>query len=183
MKVKKIDFVQHLYHDIDNEDEAQDYLDDILHLIGFIIMYFNGLEQHLDKVICETFTDRSDSTGLLVLHRMGFSTKVELFKRFCDDLHSSCPAIKIDLNKYDKLISNLAESGRLRNLVAHADWENTDEKGYTFVRLKISKSGMEQEYVQFTEDSLKEIITLILKTRMQLGEYWEDRNEKLYRGN
>jgi len=40
---------------------------------------------------------------------------------------------------------------------------------------------MEQEYLQFDSESLKEIIELIVKTRMQLNEYWEERNDKLYR--
>jgi hypothetical protein len=141
-------------------------------------MYFNGLENSLDKIICEIFTDRTDSTGLIVLHKMTYSTKVDLFKRFSDDFHFNC-AIQID--GYEKLISNLKESGRLRNLVVHADWESTDDDGYTYVNLRISKNGMEQEYLQFTEDSLKEIIDLILNTVKQLYSYWEKRNVELYK--
>jgi len=79
------------------------------------------------------------------------------------------------------LIADLKESGRLRNIVVHADWESTDNDGYTYVNLRISKNGMEQEYLQFTEDSLKEIIDLILNTVKQLYSYWEKRNEELYR--
>jgi hypothetical protein len=108
---------------------------------------------------------------------MSYSTKVDLFKRFCDDMHLGC---NIQVEIYDQLIQNLKESGRLRNLVVHADWENTDSDGYTYVNLKISKQGMEQEYLQFDGDSLKEIVELIIKTRIQLGEYWEERDEKLY---
>ena len=40
---------------------------------------------------------------------------------------------------------------------------------------------MEQEYLQFSEDSLKEIVKLIFKARIQLGAYWETRNEELYK--
>ena len=177
MKQKKKIFEQHLYHDIEDEEKAEEYLDSSLPLIGLIVMYFNGLEKTLDGIICEIFTDRTDSTGLIVLHKMNYSTKVDLFKRFSDDLHINGD-IKID--EYDNLISNLKETGRLRNLVVHADWENTDDDGYTYVNLKISANGMEQEYVQFSEDSLKEIIELIFKTRIHLSDYWEKRNRKLY---
>jgi hypothetical protein len=177
MKQKKKEFIQHLSHEIENEEEAEKYIHNSLPLIGYVVMYFNGLEQSLDGIICEIFTDRSDSTGLIVLHKMSYATKVDLFKRFSDDMHSSCG---ITINIYDKLIQNLKECGRLRNLVVHADWENTDDDGYTYVNLKISKKTMEQEYMQFSEQSLTEIIELIVNTRVQLSDYWEERNEKLY---
>ena len=178
MKQKKKIFEQHLYHEIEDEEKTEEYLENSLPLIGDIVMYFNGLEKSLDRIICEIFTDRTDSTGLIVLHKMNYSTKVELFKRFSDDFHSACD---IGIEGYENLITNLKETGRLRNLVVHADWENTDDDGYTYVNLRISKNGMEQEYFQFSEDSLKEIIKLIFKARIQLGEYWEKRNEELYK--
>jgi hypothetical protein len=177
MKTKKEQFVQYLSHYIENEEEAERYLDKCLPLIGYITMWFNGLEQSLDNIICQIFTDRTDSTGLIVLHKMRYSSKVDLFKRFSDDFHS-CFEEKV--NGYDELMNNLRESGRLRNMVVHADWESTNEDGYTYVNLRISKSGIEQEYVQFSEDSLEKIIKLIIKTRADLYAYWEKRNDILY---
>lgn len=176
MKQKKKKFVQHLYHEIEDDEKAEKYIDNSIPLIGLIVMYFNGLEKSLDNIICEIFTDRSDSTGLIVLHKMAYATKVDLFKRFSDDFHFGCD---VNIEGYQKLISDLRESGRLRNLVVHADWENTDDDGYTYVNLKISRDGMEQEYIQFSEDSLKKIIDLIITTRYELHEYWEKRNEEL----
>lgn len=169
---------QHLYHEIEDEEKAEEYLDTSLPLIGLIVMYFNGLEKSLDNIICEIFTDRSDSIGLIVLHKMTYSTKVDLFKRFSDDFHSACD---IEISRYNKLITDLRESGRLRNLVVHADWENTDDDGYTYVNLRVSKKGMEQEYAQFSEGSLQKIIEFIINTRIQLSEYWEKRNHELYK--
>ena len=178
MKQKKKIFEQHLYHEIEDEEKADEYLENSLPLIGRIIMYFNGLEKSLDGVICEIFTDRTDSTGLIVLHKMGYSTKVDLFKRFSDDFHYIRDK---KIEGYENLIVNLKETGRLRNLVVHADWENTDNDGYTYVNLKISKDGMKQEYLQFSKDSLEEILELIFDTRKQLSEYWEKRNEEIYK--
>lgn len=178
MKQKRKIFEQHLYHEIEDEEKTEEYLDTSLPLIGFIVMYFNGLEKALDSIICEIFTDRTDSTGLIVLHKMSYSTKVDLFKRFSDEFHL---CLDLMLEDYQKLIANLHECGRLRNLVVHADWENTDNDGYTYVNLKISKNGMQQEYLQFSEDSLKEIIDLILDTRENIYEYWESRNKELHR--
>jgi hypothetical protein len=96
-------------------------------------MYFNGLEKTLDGRICEIFTDRSDSTGLIVLHKMNYATKVDLFKRFSDDFHN---AVDDKFEGYNELILNLKECGRLRNLVVHADWQNTDDDRFTYVNFK-----------------------------------------------
>ena len=178
MRQKKKIFQQHLYHDIEDKKKTEEYLDASLPLIGLIVMYFNGLEKSIDSIICEIFTDRTDTIGLIVLHKMTYSIKIDLFKRFSDDFNSAC---EIEIEGYDKLISDLRESGRLRNLVVHADWENTDDDGYTYVNLKISKRGMEQEYIQFSEESLERIIELITTTRNQLYDYWEKRNYELYK--
>jgi len=178
MKQKKKLFEQHIYHEIDDQEKAEEYLENSLPLIGLIVMYFNGLEKSLDNIICQIFTDRSDSTGLIVLHKMSYATKIDLFKRFSEDFHFACD---VEIEGYQTLISNLRESGKLRNLVVHADWENTDTDGYTYVNLKISSKGMEQEYLQFSADSLGEIIDLIITSRNELQEYWEKRNDELYK--
>lgn len=177
MKSKLKEFVQHLYHEIEDEDKAEEYLDGALPLIGLIVMYFNGLESSLDSVLCENFTDRTDSTGLIVLNKMNFSAKVDLLKRFCDDFHF---AVNHCIDGYEQLINELNESARLRNMVVHANWESTDEDGYTYIRLKISKKGMHQEYVQFDKESLQKLIELIISTREKLYEYWGTRNDVLY---
>lgn len=111
---------------------------------------------------------------------MNYATKVELFKRFNDDLLYH---VDWKLENYGVLLKSLKECGRLRNLVVHADWENTDKDGYTYVSLTISKEGMEQKYIQFSEDSLAKINELISNTRRHLGDFWENRNEKLYSQN
>ena len=176
MKTKRKEFVQHLYHDIDDEALSEAYLDATLPLIGLIVMSFNGLESSLDSALCEIFTERTDSIGLIVLHKMNYAAKVDLFKRFCDDFHLG---VDQEIDGYDELLQNLKEAGRLRNLVVHADWENTDNDGFTYVKVKISKRRMEQEYVQFSEDSLDKIIDLIFTSRSQLSRYEETKEEIL----
>jgi hypothetical protein len=170
MKIKRKKFDQHLYHEIEDEEKSESYLDDVLPMIGHVVMHFNGMEKFLDSMICEFFTDRTDSTGLIVLHKMNYSAKVDLLKRFCDDFHTG---IGYEIDGYGGLINDLKEAGRLRNLVVHADWENTDNDGYTYVSLKITKNGMEQEYIQFSKESLEKIIELIFSLYGQLGTYDE----------
>lgn len=176
MKKKQKDFQQYLCHDIEDEEKAEKYLKDSLPLIGLVVMQFNGLESELDSALCEIFSDRSDSFGLIVLHKMHYSTKVDLFQRFYDDFQLT---VSEDNEAYSGLISKLKDVGKLRNIVIHANWESTDDEGFTFVRVQINKSGMKQEYIQFSQDSLDKIVDLIGETRQQLDIYWEKRREIL----
>jgi hypothetical protein len=177
LKTKLVEFSQFLFHDIEDDDKAQEYVNNILPSIGLVVMFFNSLESDLDSILCENFTDRTDSPGLIVLNKLSYSSKVDLLKRFCDDLQIG---INKNLEGYEQIISNLNECGRLRNLVVHANWDSTDEEGFTFTKLKLSKQGMKQEYVQFTEESMEKLIDLLISTRTELYEFWEHRNEALY---
>lgn len=176
MKSRTKQFIQHLSHDIEDEGKAEEYLDESLPLIGLVVMYFNSLEKSLDSFICEIVSDRTDAPGLIVIQKLMYAAKVDLFKRFSDDFHGCFDSTPVDFNE---LIGELIEVGKLRNLVVHADWNNTDEDGYTFVRLKTSSNGMLQEYVQFSVESLTKVIERLIKADHRLSDYWEWREERL----
>ena len=175
MKSRTRQFIQHLSHDIEDEDRAEEYLDESLPLIGLVVMYFNSLEKSLDSLICEIISDRTDAPGLIVIQKLMYASKVDLFKRFCDDFHGDFNTAPTDFNE---LISELIEVGKLRNLVVHADWSSTDEEGYTFVRLRASPNGMLQEYVQFSVESLEKLLERLIKTNHRLSGYWEWRSDR-----
>jgi len=175
MKSRTKQFIQHLSHDIEDEDKAEEYLDESLPLVGLVVMYFNSLEKSLDSFICEIISDRSDVPGLIVIQKLMYAAKVDLFKRFSDEFHS-CFSTPEDFGDF---VGELVEVGRLRNLVVHADWSNTDEEGYTYVRLKTSSNGMLQEYVQFSVDSLETLIERLIKANHRLSDYWEWKTERL----
>lgn len=65
-------------------------------------------------------------------------------------------------------------------MVVHANWDETDEEGYAFVHLKSTRSGINQDYAQFTYESLVKIEELILTTRTQIYDLWEHRNDLLH---
>lgn len=175
MKSRAKQFIQHLSHDIKDDKKAEEYLDESLPLIGLVVMYFNSLEKSLDSLICEIISDRSDAPGLIVIQKLMYAAKVDLFKRLSEDFHGCFSAPK-DFNNF---IQELAEVGKLRNLVVHADWGSTDEEGYTYVRLKTSANGMLQEYVQFSIGSLEKLIERLIKVNYHLSDYWEWRGGQL----
>lgn len=178
MKKRYVPFDQYLVHQIEDEDKVMDYLDETLPNIGLVVMGFNGLEKDLDRVLCEIISDRTDTLGLLVLQNMQFSAKVNLFSRFSDELHRTFDEVPA---AYEKLLDRMRESTRQRNTVVHADWESTDDEGYTYSKLRLLDGGMEQEYVQLSSATLESTVDTILAARQQLEDYWEARQAMLQR--
>ena len=180
MKIKKSPVGQHILDGLGDTENGYDHIEDFIPWIGEIVVAFNGLEASLDSVLCETFSDRSDQKGLLVLHSMMYSTKVDLYKKFNDDF---IRAFDWDIPKYKELISALKECGVLRNKVVHANWEYTDDEGYTQVKYKVGNEGLEHELCQFSEESLKKIAEKIYETRHALGEFDEECSYKVSEWN
>lgn len=176
MKTKTKQFIQNLSHDIEDEEKAESYLDESLPLVGLVVMYFNAVEKLLDSLLCEIISDRTDAPGLIVIQKLMYAAKLDLFKRFAEDFHLCEPAKP---PKFEELLTELGEVARLRNIVVHADWSSMDEQGYTYVRLKGSKIGLLQEYAQLSVTSLESLIDRMIVVNRGLSEYWEWRSECL----
>lgn len=180
VKIKKSPVEQHIFDGLGDTENAYEYIEDFIPLIGEIVVAFNGLEAALDSVLCETFSDRTDQKGLLVLHSMMYSTKVDLYKKFNDDF---IRAFDLDCPGYKDLVSALKECGVLRNKVVHANWEYTDNEGYTQVKYKVGNEGLEHELCQFSQESLKAIAEKIYTTRLALGKFDAECSHKLSEWN
>lgn len=143
-------------------------------LIGLVVMHFNSLEKSLDALLCTAVNERSDAPGLIIIQKLQYAAKVDLFKRIGEELHLLNDGEPLD--GLNELVAGLTEVGVLRNQVVHADWDSTDHQGYTFVRVKPNaKKGMELEYVQFTVASLEKIIQQTIELSVMLYEYWDAR--------
>ena len=75
------------------------------------------------------------------------------------------------------MMKELHECGKLRNVVIHAEWENMDSEGYTYVNMKFNKNGWKQEYQQFTIESLEAIDEFIHQTYLKLEGFEEEMHE------
>lgn len=176
MKKKDIPVGQYAFETKNLEGANEDFLEKTAPLIGYIVYSFNTLEELLNSAICELFHDDCDTTGLLVIYRMNYAAKVDLFKRFLLD-QQNCLGKKIP--SFDKLIENLIRAGKLRNTVVHADWESAHDDGYTLCRLKLNSKGLQHEYVQFTPQSLQDILQLIDQTCEMFDTYEHEHAELL----
>lgn len=162
---------QYIYENHDLEYSTDEFLEKTAPLIGYIVHSFNSLEEELNSKICFEISDSTDYMGVIVIHNMSYSQKVDLFKRM---IKSKELALEIEYPSFHSIIQDLLECGKLRNAVVHAEWENMDSEGYTYVNMKFNKNGWEQEYQQFTLESLKEIENFIRKTYLELSEFEEE---------
>ncbi len=160
-----------------DEDEIEDYdeyIDQILPLIGEVVFFFNLLERDLDSWLCFYISDRTDQKGLMVLHSMNYSTKVDLFQRAADNI---LRMERWELESYTLLLRDLRECAAQRNRVVHADWQSLDTEKYTQVRIRIGKDGLEHEMWQLTPEGLEEVVGKIIATRECFDTFLEELNE------
>jgi hypothetical protein len=174
MKKKKIPINQYAFETKNLDGPGDEFLEKTAPLIGYIVHSFNTLEELLNSSICELMFDDDDTVGLQVIYRRTYADKVDLFKRFLVQEQTS---LEKEMPSFKKFISNLTEAGQLRNLVVHADWESGHVDGYTLCKLKIDEKGVQHEYVQFTPESLKDILKLIDETCGMFDQYEKEKEE------
>jgi len=180
MKIKKIPVGQSMLENLGDTENAYEYIEDFIPWIGEIVVAFNGLESYLDSLLCETFSDRSDQKGLLVLHSMMYSTKVDLYKKFTDDFVRT---FNWDIPNYKNLMSSLKECGDLRNKVVHANWAQTNSEGYTQIKYKLGANGLDHELCQFSVTSLEMIFKKIHETSHALSDFEEECQNRITEWN
>jgi hypothetical protein len=161
MDKKKLRINQYAFDTKNLDENNKEYLENIAPKIGYIVQNFNALEQLLDLKICELLNSRSDVMGLIIIQKLNYSAKVDLFERLLMDIQY-CFEKNISILK--TLINDLKYSGKLRNTVVHSDWESSHIDGYTVNKFIINKNGPQYEYTQFTEESLEKILDLIIGT-------------------
>jgi len=169
MKKKDVPVEQYASMTDNLEGASEAFLDESAPLIGYIVHSFNDLEELLNSAVCQIINERTDVPGLVVIQKLSYSAKVDLFKRFylmeASYLENKRPDV-------DKLIERFVESGRLRNQVVHANWEGAHDDGYTRCKLKINSHGVQHEYIQYTSESLIIIKEYIDDTYSMLDELW-----------
>lgn len=162
MRTKTNPVGQFIIDELGDTDEAYEYVYELLPLIGEVVFWFNTLESDLDHILCNFISDRTAQKGLFVVANMMYATTIDLFERFATDF---LRAAGNEPEWLPKLISDLRECGTLRNKVVHANWMYTNSEGYTQVKIKVGKRGLEHELTQFTAEALQLIIQKIQSTR------------------
>ena len=176
MKKSDKQFGQYIFDNHDFDGTANDFIEETAPLIGFIVHSFNSLDGQLNSTICELINERTDEPGAIVIYKLPFSAKVDLFHRLIRSMEIGCEG---EIACFKTLTENLKKCATLRNAVIHAEWDNMDENGFTYVKMHFDKNGLRQHYWQFTPDSLEEIDHFIHDTYMLFDKFEEEKQKLL----
>ena len=122
---------QYISENHDYDGSVEEFLEETAPLIGYIVHSFNSLDSQLNSSICELINDRTDSIGSTIIYKMTYSNKVDLFYRLVRSMEL---ASNKTFPSFNTLIEDLKKCATLRNAVVHAEWENLDPAGYTYVK-------------------------------------------------
>lgn len=173
---ENIQFGQYIFDNHNFDGSADEFLIETAPLIGYLVHTFNSLDEQLNSTICTLINDRTDMPGAIIICSLNYSAKVELFKNLVSMMEIVCNK---KIPSFNDLLINLKKAGTLRNAVVHAEWENMNEKGYTYVKMHINKNGIQQQYCQFTPESLQNAIDFIHTTYMSFDIFEEEKHELL----
>ncbi|MDZ7650703.1 MAG: hypothetical protein U5K54_28170 [Cytophagales bacterium] len=165
---------QYIFENHNFDGTVDEFLEQTAPLIGYLVHNFNSLDEQLNRAICERINDKTDEPGAIIIHKMNFSAKVDLFNNLVRSMEiafeSTIPNFKI-------LIDRLKKCATLRNAVVHAEWENMNENGYAYVKMTFNDKGMQQHYWQFTPESLESIVEFIQETNSMFDLYEEGKQD------
>lgn len=170
MKTKQIPLQQFAFLNKYLEGDNEEFLELIAPQIGFIVFDFNLLEERITSFICQILNHNNDAKGLIITRNLTYSTKVDLLDRYSLFTQQT---LQKHIETHKTFIDDLKESGRLRNMVIHAEWETADKEGYACVRLRTTRNGLIQEFVQLNYESLLNVRNKIIETFNYFDHYEE----------
>lgn len=137
------------------DDELSDKkLNEIMPLLGEIILDFNYLESILDDVITEFIFERSSDLGLTIIAKMSFSQKVDLFKDITIPACKQTGQPKM-ASKFTTLVKKLKEAGENRNRAIHARWIDADKEFFVRTKIGTDDNGVFGLFFKLDKKTLK----------------------------
>lgn len=170
-----------LFEDIDTEEELAEYLEGIAPYIGWVIIYFNSLEDGVSGYIREAILrDPSQDERLDVfLAEMLFAGKcralMHLYGQMIED-----GDIKYTHDDLNELESLLLECARRRNEYAHADWIGLKQQSYVRVKSQSKKRGLFHRYKKFEIEQMEGDVAFIANARHVLDEFNENISDQIF---
>lgn len=132
------------------DDDLKDYLHELASEIGWIIIYFNSLEDEVSGFIREAILRDAlqDERMDVFLAGMLFSAKARALLDLYGQMigYGSLTVTHVDLRNVDVL---LTECATRRNEYAHADWIGTKAGGYVRVKSQSKRTGISHRYKRY----------------------------------
>ena len=160
---------------MEDEDEFESYLDDVAPYIGWVVIYFNSLEDHITDFIRESILRDPfhDERLDVFLSEMMFAGKCRALLNLYGQLIESMDVSYShqDLNKLELMLN---ECSKRRNEYAHADWIGARKEGFVRVKSKSKKTGTIHKYKKIELSELKNDVEYINQTRHYLCEFHDN---------
>lgn len=163
------------------DDELTDYLEELAPQIGWIVIFFNSLEDTVasclrDLMLRDPFQDeRLD----VFLTEMLFSGKSRALIHLYGQAISDCglKTTHQDLTAIEQL---LVECAKRRNEYAHADWVGLKQGQIVKVKSRSQKQGIVHRYKRFSAADVAEDVDFIDSARDTLYEFHERFSDQLH---
>ena len=169
---------------IASDEELDEYLSMIAPYVGWIIVYFNSLEDHIaDFIRLAILRDPFQDERLDVfLAGMMFAGKAQALIDLYGQLMSYQSGGKTDA-ELKELGSLLEECAKRRNEYAHADWVGVRKGGFVRVKSKSGRAGVVHRYRHFEQSKLDEDVAFIQQARHTLNDFNDAIHEHLSKGS
>ncbi len=166
---------------LDSEEELVDYLAELAPHIGWIVIYFNSLEDTVSQCIREAILHDpyQDERIDIFLSEMMFSAKCRSLIHLYGQLIES-GGVKFTHNDLASLEETLLECSKRRNEYAHADWIGAMKGNYVRVKSQSKKRGITHRYKKFETAQVEEDVEFISQARHALDDFNERITDQLW---
>ena len=161
---------------MDEWEQLQNKLEELSPYIGRLVIEFTALEETLNSMLVETINEHDEDSGWVIIARMSYTTKTNLFYDLNRRILEFCNAPIDFIIEFDTVIEDIRKAGRIRNEIIHAAWYElnpSDSKVKT--RTQVKKGELSHIQKQLTTTEIEDAINFINNVEDHLDNFWEKR--------
>jgi len=169
------------FESTDSDEELLSYLETLAPQIGWIVIYFNSLEDMVSQFIRDAMLHDSlqDERMDIFLSEMMFAAKCRSLMHLYGQMIEAC-SLKVTQADLKRLEEDLQECSKRRNEYAHADWIGLKKGGFVKVKSQSKKLGIVHRYKHFDSAQVEDDIHYICNIRDELENFNEHITNQLY---
>ncbi len=169
------------FEDIDSDEELLSYLEALAPQIGWVVIYFNSLEDLVSQFIREAMLHDpyQDERMDIFLSEMLFAAKCRSLMHLYGHMIESA-ALKITQMDLNRLEEKLLECAKRRNEYTHADWIGLKKGGIVRVKAQSKKRGIIHRYKKFEASQVEGDINFIYDASREIEVFNEKITDQLW---
>ncbi len=166
---------------LDSDEELFDYLEELAPHIGWIVIYFNSLEDIVSHCIREALLrdPYQDERMDIFLSGMMFSAKCRSLMHLYGQIIES-GSVKFTQDDLARLEATLIDCSKRRNEYAHADWIGLAKGSYVKVKSQSKRHGIAHRYRKFEIAQVESDSDFISHARDTLDDFNERITDQLW---